>query len=268
MPDTTDTTTPVAPGATSLDRADPKSADPWARLRGATTARIGLGRAGDAMRTHDVLSFQLAHGRARDAVHTPIDFGPIANAIPAETIEVRSQAPDRATYLRRPDLGRRLHPHDRNRLKPGAYDVVFIIGDGLSATGVQKHAAPLLDACLRRLETWSVAPVILAHQARVALGDEIGEMLGARLCAMLIGERPGLSVADSLGVYLTYEPRIGRRDSERNCISNIHPAGLGYIQAADKLVWLMNEARTRRITGVQLKDDVVSVPGSTTRAIE
>lgn len=263
MRDTTDETAPLAQGATDVDRADP-----WARLRGATTARIGLGRAGDAMRTHDVLSFQLAHGRARDAVHTPIDFGPIATALPADTIEVRSQAPDRATYLRRPDLGRRLHPKDRDLLKPGAYDVVFIIGDGLSATGVQKHAAPLLEACLRRLEGWSVAPIILAHQARVALGDEIGEMLGARLCAMLIGERPGLSVADSLGVYLTYEPRIGRRDSERNCISNIHPAGLGYVQAADKLVWLMNEARTRRITGVQLKDDVVAVPGPATRAIE
>jgi ethanolamine ammonia-lyase small subunit len=234
--------------------------DPWARLRATTSARIGLGRVGDAMRTTDVLAFQLAHGRARDAVHTPIDIEAIASALPAPPIIVKSQAPDRATYLRRPDLGRRLDPACRGLLEPGGYDAVFVIADGLSASGVQLHAVPFLTACMERLKSWNVAPVVIATQARVALGDEIAAGLGARICAMLIGERPGLSVADSLGVYLTYDPKVGRRDSERNCISNIHPAGLRYEQAAEKLVWLMTEARNRKLTGVNLKDDVAGLP--------
>ena len=242
--------------------------DPWARLRATTSARIGLGRAGDAMRTVDVLSFQLAHGRARDAVHTPIDVEAIAMALPTPPVIVRSQAPDRATYLRRPDLGRRLDPACKPDLPPGDYDVVFVIADGLSASGVQSHAVPLLKACMERLKGWRVAPLVIATQSRVALGDEIGAGLGARLCAMLIGERPGLSAADSLGVYLTYEPKVGRRDSERNCISNIHPAGLRYEQAAEKLVWLMTEARARKLTGVNLKDDVAAMPREVRATIE
>ena len=229
--------------------------DPWVRLRAATSARIGLGRAGDSMRTNDVLSFQLAHGRARDAVHKSIDVEEIAMALPTPPIIVRSRAPDRATYLRRPDLGRQLDPSCMAQLTPGVYDIVFIIADGLSASSAQLHAVPFLTACLERLKGWRVAPLIIATQSRVALGDEIGEALGAKLCAMLIGERPGLTVANSLGVYLTYEPKLGRRDSERNCISNVHPAGLRYDQAANKLVWLMTEARGRKLTGVKLKDD-------------
>jgi len=210
-----------------------------------------------------VLDFQLAHARARDAVHAPLDPHAIALALdaaaaPLGRMAVTSAAVDRPTYLRRPDLGRQLAPGCRDALsrlsRDGGWDAVFIVADGLSSVGAQRHAVPLLAACLRRLPGWSIAPVVVATQARVALGDEIGEALGARICVMLIGERPGLTVSDSLGVYLTYDPRPGRRDSERNCISNIHSDGLSYDAAADLLVWLMSESRRRKLTGVELKD--------------
>lgn len=231
-------------------------------MRSATRARIGLGRTGDALPVKDVLEFQLAHARARDAVHTPLDTASIAQAVaPLRTITVRSKAADRDTYLRRPDLGRQLDPACCTDL-PGPWEAVFVIADGLSPVGVQLHAAPMLRACLDRLPDWTVGPVVIATQARVALGDEIGEVMQARLCAVLIGERPGLSVANSLGVYLTYEPRVGRRDSERNCISNIHADGLSYAAAADMLTWLMTEARRRKLTGVGLKDDRVATERS------
>jgi ethanolamine ammonia-lyase small subunit len=229
--------------------------DPWIALRGTTRARIGLGRTGDALPVKDILEFQLAHARARDAVHTPLDTDAIARSIaPLPSLTVRSKAPDRETYLRRPDLGRQLDPACQAGLT-GTRDAVFVIADGLSPVGVQLHAAPFLKACLDRLPGWSVAPIVIATQARVALGDEIGAHLQADLCAVLIGERPGLSVANSLGVYLTYQPRIGRKDSERNCISNIHADGLSYEAAADMLAWLMTEARRRKLTGIALKDD-------------
>jgi ethanolamine ammonia-lyase small subunit len=236
--------------------------DPWVALRATTRARIGLGRTGDALPVRDVLEFQLAHARARDAVHTPLDTAAIARSIePLPSVTVRSMAADRDTYLRRPDLGRRLDPACETELT-GRWDAVFVIADGLSPVGVQLHAAPLLKACLDRLQGWSVAPVVIATQARVALGDAIGACLQADLCAVLIGERPGLSVATSLGVYLTYQPRIGRRDSERNCLSNIHADGLSYDAAADMLAWLMTEARHRKLTGVDLKDTrVIAAPG-------
>jgi ethanolamine ammonia-lyase small subunit len=236
--------------------------DPWVALRGTTRARIGLGRIGDALPIKDVLEFQLAHARARDAVHTPLDTDAIARAVaPLPFVRVHSKVSDRDTYLRRPDLGRQLDPACRADLT-GRWDAVFVIADGLSPVGVQLHAAPLLKACLERLPGWSIAPVVIATQARVALGDEIGAHLQADLCAVLIGERPGLSVANSLGVYLTYHPRIGRRDSERNCISNIHADGLSYNAAADMLAWLMTEARRRKLTGIALKDDRVAVEQS------
>lgn len=227
--------------------------DPWSALRSATRARIGLGRTGDALPLRDVLDFQLAHARARDAVHKPLDISGLVDAVaPLATVSVQSKAADRDTYLRRPDLGRQLDPACRSLLTGGG-EVVFVIADGLSPVGVQRHAVPLLKACIDRLPGWPVARVVIATQARVALGDEIGETLQAKLCAVLIGERPGLSVADSLGVYLTYDPKSGRRDSERNCISNIHADGLSYEAAADMLAWLMNEARRRKLTGVDLK---------------
>jgi ethanolamine ammonia-lyase small subunit len=227
--------------------------DPWASLRATTRARIGLGRTGDALPIRDVLEFQLAHARARDAVHTPLDKEAIVAALaPRPVAIVCSRAAARGDYLRRPDLGRRLDPACALPGEP--CDAVFVIADGLSPIGVQLHAVPFLAACLSRLPDWSVS-VVIATQARVALGDEIGAALQADLCAVLIGERPGLSVATSLGVYLTYQPRIGRLDSERNCISNIHADGLSYDAAADMLAWLMTEARRRKLTGVALKDD-------------
>ncbi len=229
--------------------------DPWTALRATTRARIGLGRTGNALPIRDVLTFQLAHARARDAVHTPLDTEGLARAVaPLPTILVRSKAMDREIYLRRPDLGRQLD-EDCLIASSGPCEAVFVLADGLSPTGVQRHAPPFLRACIQRLTDWRIAPVVIATQARVALGDEIGARLQAAICVMLIGERPGLSVANSLGVYLTYQPRAGRQDSERNCISNIHEDGSGYDAAADILVWLMNEARRRKLSGVRLKAD-------------
>lgn len=228
----------------------------WDRLRMATRARIGLGRTGDAPALRDVLAFQLAHAEARDAVHAALEPEALAASLaPLAFLEVRSAAPDRATYLRRPDLGRRLPPEEAAKLPAGEHDIAFILADGLSATAVQRHAPALLRAALARLRPYRVAPLVVARQARVALGDAIGAALGARLCVMLIGERPGLSVADSLGVYMTFAPRPGRADAERNCISNIHgQGGLNYEVAADKLAWLAREALTRQLTGVGLKE--------------
>ncbi|MEK9968796.1 MAG: ethanolamine ammonia-lyase subunit EutC [Ferrovibrio sp.] len=234
--------------------------DIWARWRGTTQARIGLGRSGDALPTAPLLQFQAAHSRARDAVHGTADFANLAAALqPHPVIPLRSQAPDRATYLRRPDLGRRLDPADAEKLQPGNYDVAFVVADGLSARAIETHAAPVLKLCLQKLHDWRVAPIVLAEQGRVALGDEIGEGLNAAAVAVLIGERPGLSVADSLGIYLTWAPRLGRADSERNCISNIHAAGMSHAAASDLLVWLLREARRRKLSGINLKVDPNSV---------
>jgi ethanolamine ammonia-lyase small subunit len=232
----------------------PEKIDPWARLREATRARIGLGRAGDAMQLRDVLAFQFAHAQARDAVHTKLDTEALHAQLPG-AIEVRSAAENREIYLRRPDLGRRLHADCVALLKPADYDAVFVIGDGLSATAVMRNAVPMVNAALARMKDFKVAPVVIATQARVALGDDIGQALGAKLCAVLIGERPGLTVAESLGIYLTYAPERGIKDSARNCISNIHgKGGLSYEAAAEMLVWLMREALRRKLTGVGLKE--------------
>jgi ethanolamine ammonia-lyase small subunit len=255
------------PADNDLPQSGPADLDPWAALRRATRARIGLGRVGDALPLSDVLDFQLAHARARDAVHAALDVAGIAQALDAvpsaaalRSVPVTSAAIDRPTYLRRPDLGRQLAPSSQDALtrwgeaQPNGWDAVFVVADGLSSVGAQRHAVPLIAACLARLPGWRIAPIVVATQARVALGDEIGEALGARICVMLIGERPGLTVSDSLGVYLTYGPKRGRRDSERNCISNIHGDGMAYDAAADLLVWLMGESRLRKLTGVELKD--------------
>ena len=235
--------------------------DPWASLRDATRARIGLRRTGDAQVLNDVLAFQHAHARARDAVHAALDGAALARAVaPHPSLQVRSLALDRPTYLRRPDLGRRpdlasLAALSQLAATTSPPDVAFVAGDGLSAVAVQRHAARLFRACLPRLHGWQVAPLVIATQARVALADEVGAALGASLVVVVIGERPGLSVADSLGVYLTWAPRAGRRDAERNCVSNIHePDGLGIEAAADRIAWLMNAARRLQLTGVGLKD--------------
>jgi ethanolamine ammonia-lyase small subunit len=232
----------------------------WQRFTRVTRARIALGRAGDALPTQRLLDFEYAHACARDAVMARVDFAALAAQLePMPTLHVHSAAHDRPTYLRRPDMGRLLAPESGARLTEGAYDAVFVIADGLSASAVQTHAAPMLEAITARLPGWRLGPVVLAEQARVALGDEIGAKLGAAMIIMLIGERPGLSVPNSLGIYLTYAPRIGRRDSERNCISNIHADGLPYEVAAEKLEWLMTRARMVQVTGVALKEDAPGV---------
>ena len=238
--------------------SNPIDLDPFARFRAVTRARIGLGRAGDSLPIRAVLDFQLAHARARDAVHGHVDFAAMAERIGAKhpAIRLRSRAADRPTYLARPDLGRRVEPAALAGIVAGDWDVAVVIADGLSAAAVEAHAEIVLSACLRRLGDLRVAPVVLGEQARVAFGDEAGEALGARIVVVLIGERPGLSVPDSLGAYLTFGPKVGRRDSERNCLSNIHADGLAHEVAADKIVWLIREALRLGLTGVDLKEDM------------
>jgi len=235
--------------------------DPWRRLAALTPARIGLGRAGPGLPTREVLAFALAHARARDAVHTPLDAERVTAQIAAlglNTVTVDSAAPDRATYLRRPDLGRTLSPACRAILVAGEpIDLALVVADGLSSAAVQAHAAATVAAFLphARRAGWRLGPVVVVRQARVAIGDEIGQAQGARAVAVLVGERPGLSAPDSLGIYLTHGPRQGRTDAERNCISNIHGRGLSAEAAAFKLAWLATEALRRALTGVGLKDE-------------
>jgi len=240
--------------------------NPWEGLRRFTNARIGLGRAGDSLPTEALLAFQLDHARARDAVQLPFAAAELAAQLGAaghEAIALHSDAESRAVYLRRPDLGRRLSPASRRLLEERAaatdkaYDAAFVVADGLSALAAHRHAVPLLTRAAAALAGmgWRIAPVVVASQGRVALADEVGQLLRAEQVAILIGERPGLSVADSLGVYLTYGPRPGRTDAERNCISNIHAQGLGYEAAQATLIYLMSQARRLRLSGVELKDD-------------
>jgi ethanolamine ammonia-lyase small subunit len=239
----------------ALDQPLPPGDDPWAVLRGATRARVALGRAGDALPTARELEFRAAHAAARDAVHQPLDAGVVRAALPgADVVEVHSAAPDRATYLQRPDLGRQLA--EGTSLPRADADLALVIADGLSPRAVHEHAAGLVTALLERLPEWTVAPLVLAHQARVALGDAVGAALGVRAVVVLIGERPGLSSADSLGVYLTWDPRPGRADSERNCVSNVRPPhGSSYANAADTVAALLSAARELGASGVALKDE-------------
>jgi ethanolamine ammonia-lyase small subunit len=217
-------------------------------LRSFTPARVALGRTGHSLPTAELLRFRLDHARARDAVYQPLD--PQSLGMPHRLLT--SAAPDRATYLRRPDLGRQLSRESREKLATGDYDAAIAIADGLSAPAVHHHAVPLLEALGPYLADWRLAPLSVVLQGRVAIGDEIGELLGAKLIVMLIGERPGLSSPDSLGVYLTWDPRPGRTDAERNCISNIRPEGMAYEVAARQLSFLMQQARLRRISGIHL----------------
>lgn len=245
--------------------------DPWSILSSRTPARIALGRSGASLPTHEVLSFALAHAMAKDAVYARLDRGALAarlRALGLETIDVESEAVDRAVYLRRPDLGRRLDKASRARVAAAAAnrrcDIALMIGDGLSATAVAAHAASLIACLLPHLARLGVTigPVAIATGARVALGDEVGDLLGAKLLAVLIGERPGLSAVDSLGAYVTYAPKPGRTDAERNCISNIRPGGLAPEAAASNLAWLVGAALSLQTTGVALKDRSGSVDDS------
>lgn len=284
------------------------TADPWQTLRRHTPARIGLGRVGVSQPSNALLAFGAAHAQARDAVHLPLDIEALVQRLhtlpvhedSGSVIHVHSAAPDRATYLLRPDLGRRLDEASRHTLAgmaqaagaakagrrvsgttpgtrsglahsaadPGAApdspvggDLLLVIGDGLSAAAIERQAVPFIERVLARQPAgWRLGPLVIASQARVALGDEIGQLLGARVVAMLIGERPGLSSPDSLGVYLTHAPHVGRTDAERNCLSNIRPEGLTHDDAARKLWWLATQARQLGCTGVGLKDRSDALP--------
>ena len=220
-------------------------------LKQFTPARVALGRAGHGLPTAELLRFQLDHARARDAVYRELDPASLGLL----HILLRSAAGDRRTYLQRPDLGRKLSADVR--LEKGDYDAAIVIADGLSAPAVHRHAVPLLTALTARLteEDWRLAPLTVVLQARVAIGDEIGQRLGARQAVVFIGERPGLTSPDSLGVYLTWDPRPGRTDAERNCVSNVRTEGISYAAAARKLHFLMREARARKLSGVALKED-------------
>lgn len=243
--------------------------DGWRRLAALTPARIALGRTGASLPTREVLRLALAHAQARDAVHAPFDAAAMVSAIEAlglPALSVATEAASRDLYLRRPDCGRRLDAASAARLdrdapardadgSPAA-DLAIVVGDGLSATGVAANAVPLMVALrphLRRLGL-SLAPVVVATGARVALGDEVGARLAVPMMLVLIGERPGLSSPDSLGAYLTFEPRPGRRDAERNCVSNIRVGGLAPDAAAARIAWLIEAAFRLRLTGVRLKD--------------
>jgi ethanolamine ammonia-lyase small subunit len=232
-------------------------------LRDLTPARVGLGRAGASMPTKALLEFTLDHARARDAVHAAFDIPALISGLGnlgLAAFDVSSRARNRKDYLGRPDLGRTLDPASQHLLAShngSSCQLAIVIGDGLSSTAVKVHAIELIRSLIPRLavERIEIGHAVVASGARVALGDEIGAILGARMILMLIGERPGLSAPDSLGAYLTFAPTPGRTDAERNCVSNIHGSGLGYEEAAFKIAWLIREGLAREVTGVALKDD-------------
>jgi ethanolamine ammonia-lyase small subunit len=242
----------------------PVPARPTVDLRSFTPARVALGRSGASLPTKPLLDFTLAHARARDAVHAVFDAAHLVagmRALGVSTSEVRSRVTDRGDYLRRPDLGRQLDAGSAAALADGITtpcQLAIVIGDGLSAAAVHAHAVALVQSLLPRLgegEAVAIGRVVVASGARVALGDEVGAILGARMILMLIGERPGLSAPDSLGAYLTFAPRPGLTDAGRNCVSNIHKAGLSHDEAALKIAWLVREGLARQVTGVALKDE-------------
>ncbi len=257
---------------------DPVIANPWQALRQFTAARIALGRTGVSQPTGAQLAFQLAHARARDAVHQELDVPALVQTLEQSftpplalpVMALGSAAENRTTYLQRPDLGRKLDTVSRQSLlnlaqesrpasEPGdlPYDLAIVIADGLSALAIGQNAVPFLQRLMVRLaqEKWTLAPITIVRQGRVAIGDEIGQLLGARAVVVLIGERPGLSSPDSMGLYLTWAPRTGLTDASRNCISNVRPAGLGYDEAAFRLHYLLTQSRQRQLSGIALKDE-------------
>lgn len=263
--------TDIAQAKNSLDRGGVVE-NPWRRLREYTDARIGLGRTGISLPTQELLAFQLAHAQAKDAVHLALNMKNFLEKLQQingvsfspPPFLLHSCAIDRLTYLQRPDLGRQLDDASRAQLmqeqaqaKP-AYDLALVIVDGLSALAVQQNAAPFIEALSAELaddsHAWNIAPLCLVEQGRVAIGDETGELLNAHCVLVMIGERPGLSSPDSLGLYLTWAPRKGLTDAARNCVSNIRPAGLSYTEAAKKALYLLREARRLGLSGVGLKD--------------
>ncbi|QOQ75156.1 ethanolamine ammonia-lyase subunit EutC [Pseudomonas poae] len=240
--------------------------NPWLELRRLTPARIALGRTGTSIPTNAQLDFQFAHAQARDAVHLPFDHEGLSSQMAErgrDSLLLHSAAVDRHMYLQRPDLGRRLSDESAQRLReyaaanPGGVDLAVVVADGLSALAVHKHTLPFLTRMEEQThaEGWSLSPVILVEQGRVAVADEVGQLLGAKMVVILIGERPGLSSPDSLGLYFTYNPKVGLTDAYRNCISNVRLEGLSYGMAAHRLLYLMKEACRRQLSGVNLKDE-------------
>ena len=242
------------------------SDNPWLELRRLTPARIALGRTGTSLPTSAQLDFQFAHAQARDAVHLPFDHAGLSAQLAErgqETLLLHSAADDRHSYLQRPDLGRKLNSASAQQLRehaqayPGGVDLAIVVADGLSALAVHRHTVPFLTRLEEQIEAegWSQSPVVLVEQGRVAVADEVGELLGAKMVVVLIGERPGLSSPDSLGLYFTYNPKVGLTDAYRNCISNVRLEGMSYGMAAHKLLYLMKEACRRQLSGVNLKDE-------------
>lgn len=250
-----------------MNPSSPVTANPWQALRQLTSARVALGHAGGSLPTKAHLDFQLAHAAARDAVHQALQPAPLLEQIQAlglTCLQLHSAAADRQTYLQRPDLGRQLDPRsaqcleDHRQSQPSvARSIALVIADGLSALAVERHALPLLRLLHESItaEGWPLAPITLVEQGRVAIADEIGQRLQAQMSIILLGERPGLSSPDSLGLYFTYKPEVGRTDAQRNCISNIRLEGLSYPLAAHRLLHLMRAAERRQLSGVNLKDE-------------
>ncbi|NWC67828.1 ethanolamine ammonia-lyase subunit EutC [Pseudomonas sp. P7758] len=249
-----------------IDTPENNVDNPWLELRRLTPARIALGRTGTSMPTGAQLDFQFAHAQARDAVHLPFDHVGLSSQLAErgrDSLLLHSAAVDRHSYLQRPDLGRRLSDESAQALRdyaaanPGGVDLAVVVADGLSALAVHKHTLPFLTRMEEQThaEGWSLSPVILVEQGRVAVADEVGQLLGAKMVVILIGERPGLSSPDSLGLYFTYNPKVGLTDAYRNCISNVRLEGLSYGMAAHRLLYLMREACRRQLSGVNLKDE-------------
>lgn len=236
--------------------------DPWISLRKYTKARIALGRAGTALTTAELLRFRLDHARARDAVLKDMDPAAVRNSLEKfrmPVLELTTRAHDRNEYIHRPDLGRRLSPESAALLAKhrGDYDIALMIADGLSGIGVETNSGPFLDYLLPLLRDahYTLAPLFIIRQGRVAVSDEVGSILGAKLSAILIGERPGLSSPDSMGIYMTFCPEPGLTDERRNCISNIRPEGLAWPAAARKLIYFIRKSLRLKLSGVKLKDD-------------
>ena len=240
--------------------------DAWQHLRQLTPARIAVGRSGGSLPTAELLDFQLAHARARDAVHATFNVGRLADEIAVlglNVIQLASAAADREAFLKRPDLGRMLAKQSREQLAgaPRSFDLAIVVSDGLSALAVERQVVPLLAAWLPLVKeaAWRMAPIAIVERGRVAIEDEVGAALGAQAAVILIGERPGLGSPDSLGAYLVFSPQPGRSDADRNCVSNIRPQGLPPESAALKLHYLVREALTRRVSGIALKDESLSI---------
>lgn len=251
--------------------AEPVTENAWSKLNAFTDARVGLGRSGVSVPTKHLLAFQLAHAQAIDAVHTQLDIDALSKTLMEQDwakdwtkncapLLLHSRATDRATYLQRPDYGRRLNEESANKLDEHRvstaqdYDLAIVVVDGLSSLAVEQNTLPFLQALSSHIKGWNLAPICFVKQGRVAIGDDVCERLNAKCVLVLVGERPGLSSPDSLGLYLTWGGKVGLTDAYRNCISNVRPAGLVYQEAARKAFYLLNEARTLKLSGVKLKD--------------